>query len=105
MMSKCNWLSFLKVSKARHEGIKVCFHNGEQFFKESFQKTISLINLISCVKLHVKCNLIISASACMKLLSSLSDTFNQMSFYEAVNIFTSVIEFKCATVDIRKNTS
>ena len=42
---------------------------------------------IPCIKLHIKGNLVVTASSGMQFLSRIPDTFNQMCFYKRMNIF------------------
>ena len=57
---------------------------------------------MSCIKFHVKSNLIITATSCVKFLAGIANSFNKMCFYKTVNILT-VIKLKSSVVKINSN--
>ena len=41
---------------------------------------------MACVKLHIQCNLVITASSGMKTFSGIANAFDQMCLHKAVNV-------------------
>ena len=91
MMCQSNRLCLLQMGKARHICMDILLHDLLQCFKKLLYQLIRLIDLIPHIQLHIQCHLIITASSCMKLLTGISDSVNEICLYKAVNIFI----FRC----------
>ena len=59
---------------------------------------------MSCIKFHIKCNLVITASSSVKLLACIANPVYQVSFYKTVNIFIFISNLKRTVVYILYNT-
>ena len=84
-------LCLLKVGKSRHVGVNILFHDLLQGKKKVLQLLICLIDLVSCVELHIESDLIISASPGVESLSGISDPFDQVRLNEGMDI----LGFRC----------
>jgi len=102
-MCQCDRLCLLKMGKSRHVGVHILFHDLLQCNKKRFQLFIRLIDLITDIKLHIKCNLIITASSCVQLLTSVTDAVNQIRLHEAVDILVFGCDRKLSSLHICKN--
>ena len=104
MMCQSDRLCFLKMGKSRHIGVHIVFHDGLKRFQKFLQFRINLFNLITYIQFHIKRNLVITASSCMKFLTRISDTVDQISLYKTVNIFIFRCNLQFSGFYIRKNT-
>ena len=72
--------------------------------KKSFEhidnKFLRLLDLISCIKSHIKRNLVVTATPCMHLLAGIADPVYKISFYEAMYIFIFSGDHKLTTLNI-----
>ena len=87
-------LCLLKVGKSRHVGVNILFHDLLQGKKKVLQLLICLIDLVADIKLHIQSYLVITASSCVKLLSGISDTVDQVCLNKTVNIFIFISNLK-----------
>ena len=87
MVGKCNRLGFLQMCEARHVGIKVIFHKFVKSLHKLFNELFYSNYFISGIESHIKCNLIITTTACMQFLSGISNSVDESCFYKTVNVF------------------
>ncbi len=85
-MSQRDRLRLLKVCKTRHVSIQILLHNIKDRPQKVLQQSVSLPDLVPDVQLHVKSDLVVAASPCVKLLAGLTDPVDQMRFHKAVNV-------------------
>ena len=57
-------------------------------------------DLISCIKLHIQCNLVVTASSGMQLLSCIPDPVDQICLYKTVDIFVFLCNLKLSALYI-----
>ena len=100
MVCKSDRLCLLKMCESRHISFDILFHQFQKNFKNLFQESVKLNNLISCIKSHIQCNLVVSASSCMQLLSCIPDPVDQVRLNKAVNIFIFICNLKCSVFHI-----
>ena len=87
MVCQGNRLCFLKMCESRHVSVHIVFHNGLKCFQKFLEFCVDLFDLVADIKFHVKGNLVVTASSCVKLLARISDTVDQICLYKAVDVF------------------
>ena len=102
-MCKRDRLCFLQVGKSRHISLNIFFHNAKQCLKKFFQQFVDLPDLISCIKLHIQCNLVIAAASGVQLFAGIADAVDQICLHKAVDIFVFVCDLKCSVLNITQN--
>ena len=96
-------LCLLKVGKSRHVGVNILFHDLLQGKKKVLQLLICLIDLVADIKLHIQSYLVITASSCVKLLSGISNTVDQVCLHEAVDILILCCDLQLACFHVCKD--
>ena len=104
MMCQCNRLCFLQMRKSRHICVHIILHDHLKSFQKFLQFCIDLFDLITHIQFHIKSDLVITTSSCMKLLTRISDTVNQICLYKTVNIFIFRCNLQFSGFYICKNT-
>jgi len=103
-MCQCDRLCLLQMCEARHIRMYIIFHDRLKCFQKLLKLCIDFLNLITDIEFHIKGNLVITASSCVKLFARISDTFNQICLYEAVDILIFGCDLQPAGLYICKNT-
>ena len=103
-MCQCDRLCLLQMCEARHICMYIIFHDRLKCFQKFLKLCIDFLNLITDIEFHIKGNLVIAASSCVKLFARISDTFNQICLYEAVDILIFGCDLQPAGLYICKNT-
>ena len=101
-MCQSNRLCFLHMCKSRHKSIYVIIHDPKDRLLKIIEFIIYIKNLVANIHLHIKCDLIVAASAGMKFLSRIAYSLYQFSFNKTVNIFTFISDHKLTSFNIRK---
>ena len=96
-------LRFLQVGKSRHVRLNIFFHNAKQCLKKLFQKLVDLCNFISCVKLHIQGNLVITAASGVQFLTGIADAVDQICLHKTVDIFVFVRDRKRSVFHITQD--
>ena len=86
MVCQCDRLRFLQMGKSRHDRLGVVLHDRKKFAEHIHNQSLQCGDLTSCIKLHIQCNLIITASSGVQLLSGVSQTVDQIRLHKAVDI-------------------
>ena len=87
MVCQGNRLCFLKMCESRHVSVHIVFHNGLKCFQKFLEFCVDLFDLVADIKFHVKGNLVVTASSCVKFLACITDSVDKVCFYKAVDIF------------------
>ena len=85
-MCQCYRLCFLQMGESRHVCMNIVFHNSLQCFEKFLKFCIDFFDFITYIKFHIQCNLIVTASSGMKLLTRIPDTVDQICLYKTVDI-------------------
>ena len=75
----------------------------KQCLKKFFQQFVDLLDLISCIKLHIQCNLVIAAASGVQLFAGIADAVDQICLHKAVDIFVFVCDLQCSVLNITQN--
>ena len=76
--------------------MNILFHDLLQGKKKVLQPLICLIDLVADIKFHVKGNLVVTASSCVKFLACITDSVDKVCFDKAVDIFIFGCDFEFA---------
>ena len=102
MMCQCDRLCFLQMGKSRHDRLGIFLHDLKKASQSiSINQSCQFRDLHLLVyKLHIQCNLIITASSGMQLLSCIPDPVDQICLYKTVNIFVFLCNLKLSVLYI-----
>ena len=100
MVCQCDRLRFLQMGKSRHDRLGVVLHDRKKFAEHIHNQSLQCGDLTSCIKLHIQCNLVITASSGMQLLPCIPDPVDQICLYKTVDIFVFLCNLKLSTLYI-----
>ena len=100
MVCQCDRLRFLQMGKSRHDRLGVVLHDRKKFAEHIHNQSLQCGDLTSCIKLHIQCDLVITASSGMQLLSCIPDPVDQICLYKAVDIFVFLCNLKLSALYI-----
>ena len=100
MVCQCDRLRFLQMGKSRHDRLGVVLHDRKKFAEHIHNQSLQCGDLTSCIKLHIQCNLVITASSGMQLLSCIPDPVDQICLYKTVDIFVFLCNLKLSALYI-----
>ena len=101
-MGQRNRLRLLQMGKTRHKGFRIGFHDHKKLLQQLLYQAVNLVNFISGIELHIKSHLIVAATACVKTLSSLSNTLRKSSLHKRMDVFITGIRRngQCSLIQI-----
>ena len=100
MVCQCRRLRLLKVREARHIRRPVLRHDALDGVQQRLHVPHHLIDVVTCIHLHIERHLVVPAPSGMQTFARLPDTLRQLRLDEAVDILGVTLDDELPVLDV-----